>query len=428
MATGFSRLGISMGELQGLIRGFIDILVLASGYQSSGEVTVWDVENIRRATQWGVFFEDLLERIRESDDHASSIAELDTALLELSSTSLVPQGIGSISSETLVKARCLVLEHLVQRHELKDDHFLALCKAATEMDVEKLGIERFKAYIAELSSGKDGFGEEYSGFIIQELLKRQASLACLSSVKNGADTLLKVVARNDSEEMLPSCLVSQEKRSEVPTEYSLCSQWQSKCLSYLLEDRTMRILSSSNLIFSAPKAQWVRVFEWLNASGDDSLLEIMEILLLGSISSRWNSMVRHFMSHSCGALPIRLQYSDIHHLLQESSQSLHPSKESISSQENEILEHLTLLLGTQPHKLLQLPSVIVAMAIPSWSILFRMYLTELEKQLNGTSSIRCCNCAQARKEHRECEVAERIWCLHIFHIRCSRVNVGNTNG
>lgn len=78
------------------------------------------------------------------------------------------------------------------------------------MDVEKLGIERFKAYIAEFSSGKDGFGEENSGFIIQELLKRQASLACLSSVKNGADTLLKVVGRNDSEEMLPSCLVSQE--------------------------------------------------------------------------------------------------------------------------------------------------------------------------------------------------------------------------
>ncbi|KAM0945012.1 putative fanconi anemia group F protein [Dioscorea sansibarensis] len=429
MATGFSPLGISMDELEGLIRGFIDILVLASGYQTSGEVTVWDAENIKRATQWGVFFEDLLERLRESDDHTSSIAELDTALLELSRTSLVPQGIVSISSKTLVKARCLILEHLVQRHELKDEHFLALCKAAMEMDVEKLGIERFKAYIAGLSSGKDGFGEENSGFVIQELLKRQASLACLSSVKNGADTLLKVVARNDSEEMLTSCLVSQEKSEmPMPTEHSLCSQWRSKCLLYLLEDRTMRILSGVNLIFSAPKAQWVQVFERLKASGDDSFLEIMEILLLGFIASRWSFMVKHFMSHSCDALPIPLQYTDIHHLLQESSRSLHPSKESISFQENEILEHLTLLLGTQPHKLLQLPPVIVAMVIPSWSILFRMYLTELEKQLNGTSSIRCCNCAQARKEHRECEVAERIWCLHIFHIRCSRVNVGDSNG
>lgn len=38
-----------------------------------------------------LFLFQLLERFRESDDHASSVAELDAALLELSRTSLVPQ-------------------------------------------------------------------------------------------------------------------------------------------------------------------------------------------------------------------------------------------------------------------------------------------------------------------------------------------------
>ncbi|KAJ0963679.1 hypothetical protein J5N97_028801 [Dioscorea zingiberensis] len=411
--------GISMDELQARIRGFIDILVLASGYQTSGEAAVWDPENIKRATQWGLFFEEVLGRLHESDDHSSSIEEIDVALLELTKTSLLPQGIASLSSKTLARARDLVLEHLVQRHVLKDEHLLALFRASVEMDVEKLGSERFKAYIATLPSEKDGFGGENSGFISQELLKRQASLACLSSVKQGLDVLSKVVMRNSLEERVPSGLVSPEK-IEMLTEQSLWSRWRSKCLSYLLGDRTMRLLSGTNLIFSAPKSQWIRVFEPLKFSGDDNLLEIMEILLLGFISSRWSLMVEHFMSHSCDLLPISQQYSDIHHLLQENHQSLHVSKESMSSQENEILEYLTLLLRPQLHKLWQLPSVIVAAAIPSWSILCRMYLNELEKQFTGTSSIRCCDCIQAGKEHQECEVAERIWCLHIFHIRCSQ--------
>lgn len=42
-----------------LIEGFVDILVLASGYQSSGLLAHWDSDNIKRAFQWALFFENV---------------------------------------------------------------------------------------------------------------------------------------------------------------------------------------------------------------------------------------------------------------------------------------------------------------------------------------------------------------------------------
>lgn len=64
------------------------------------------------------------------------------------------------------------------------------------------------------------------------------------------------------------------------SEFSLWDQWRSRCLSYLLDKRTIRMLSGANLIFTASKVQWIRVFEPLKVSLDvnnDNLLEIMVI-------------------------------------------------------------------------------------------------------------------------------------------------------
>lgn len=46
------------------------------------------------------------------------------------------------------------------------------------------------------------------------------------------------------------------------------SRWRSKNLSYLLDKRTVRLVSGASLIFSAPKVQWAQLFERLNISGE----------------------------------------------------------------------------------------------------------------------------------------------------------------
>ena len=54
---GWSYPDISLEDLMRVIKGFVDMLVLASGYQSSGRLSHWDSHNIEKAFQWATFLE-----------------------------------------------------------------------------------------------------------------------------------------------------------------------------------------------------------------------------------------------------------------------------------------------------------------------------------------------------------------------------------
>ena len=56
---GWSHPDVSLDDMVKLIKGFVDILILASGYQSSGHFALWDPQNIKRAFQWGLFFDNV---------------------------------------------------------------------------------------------------------------------------------------------------------------------------------------------------------------------------------------------------------------------------------------------------------------------------------------------------------------------------------
>ena len=72
-------------------------------------------------------------------------------------------------------------------------------------------------------------------------------------------------------------------------EFLIWKQWRAKCLSYLLDERTIRILSGASLIFKAPKEQWMKVFEPLNffeESCQNGLVEIMVTIYVWSLDCR----------------------------------------------------------------------------------------------------------------------------------------------
>lgn len=50
---------MSLDQFMKLIKGFVDILILLSGYQSSGRLAHWDSQNIKKVFQWGLFFENV---------------------------------------------------------------------------------------------------------------------------------------------------------------------------------------------------------------------------------------------------------------------------------------------------------------------------------------------------------------------------------
>ncbi|XP_068653635.1 uncharacterized protein [Aristolochia californica] len=469
---GWSHPEISLEDLMHLIKGFLDILILASGYQSSGLPAMWDSENIRKAVSWGLFFEDVLARLRNSDDYVQSLKELDEALLELRSHPHFPQGLSHLSSAILTRARDFILGHFLQSVHLGDAHVRALLSAAVEMDLnglsetesdclsaytEKLSSQIKSLHLSPKTNGPEGLkrtvdvpgspstiqykndrhqsSHDQSSFVIKELLKRQRTMSSVSSADTALSVLSDIVAKNKWVELHNVQIADQpfnhgsQVNEKGQIRLVLWNQWRSKNLSYLLDKRTVRLVSGARLIFSAPKVQWSQVFERLAISTEahnTKLLELLELSLLGTISSRWSSTVELFISVASDQLPISKQFNEIHKSLQGGYEYLHPKEDLMSIKENDILEYVMMLLDNQVDLLWKLTPVLAAAAIPSWSTLFRLYLNDINKAMKGDSSIiRCCSCNQERKEHIDCQLAERIWCLHIFQVRGSQLSAAS---
>ncbi|XWS36480.1 hypothetical protein CRYUN_Cryun20dG0089100 [Craigia yunnanensis] len=448
---GWNHPDISLEEMMELIKGFVDILILASGYQSSGLLAHWDSDNIKRAFQWALFFENVFRRLSSLDVYQESIEELDAALFEMTSHPSFPQGLAHLSSATLRRARGFLSEHLLHNLPLRDSHLRAVLTAIIEMDLSDLSETEhdcLNAYLNNLTlqnrictrdsitsspdvtptveTEKSGI-DNFTKLAVQELFRRQSSVSCISSIEEGVDILSNAVRHSSWTESDCSLFREQMKHENLPDLVSAdalvdvvtWNRWKSRALSYFLDKRTIRLVSGASLIFSGTNAQWGKVFGQLNfseQSGNNDLHEAIELLLLGCIASRWNCIIEHLMSVSYDSVTISKQYHVLANLAFGQSQSFHQKEEIIKSKEGGILDYLMGLLGGQLHLLWKSSPSLAAVSLPSWSTLFRLYLSEIETQFKGNPSMmRCCSCIQERIEHKDCELAERIWCLYIFH-------------
>ncbi|CDP03786.1 unnamed protein product [Coffea canephora] len=399
---GWSYPDISLEDLMRVIKGFVDMLVLASGYQSSGRLSHWDSHNIEKAFQWATFLEIVLRSLRSSDDNQDSVAELDAALSQLTSNPCFPEGLRQLSCTTLSHARDLMVKHLVRSVPLTDAHLRASVAAVIGIDshqFQSIGTDELHLYLERLMTnalkdfiltGSNAFSS-FTKSAVQGLGRRQLEVSCISAAETGLDALSNMITKSN---MIHDHGTTTEER---PVEPAVWSQWKLRSLSYLLNKRTIRLVSGAALLFSAPKQQWIQ-----------------ELLLLGSIAHKWSSLVEKFMSSSYECLTIFKLFQEVQNFLSGRLQNL-CCEENILTEEQGALEYLEGLLGNQFHHFWKMSPVLLAMAIPSRSMLFRLYLIELEHQMRGDSSaIRCCSCMMDGKNHGECEIAERIWCLYIF--------------
>ncbi|XVE77968.1 hypothetical protein DITRI_Ditri13aG0106900 [Diplodiscus trichospermus] len=454
---GWNHPDISLEELMKLIKGFVDILILASGYQSSGLLAHWDSDNIKRAFQWALFFENVFRRLRSLDVYRESIEELDTALSEMTSHPGFPQGLAHLSSATLRRGRRFLLEYLLHNLPLRDSHLRAVLTAIVEMDLSNLSETEhdcLNAYLSNLTlhdriplmdsvissatvtstveTEKSG-GDNFTKLTIQELFRRQSSVSCISSIEEGVDILSNAVRHSSwtesdcrlfieqmNHENLPASVRSADALVDVVT----WNRWKSRALSYFLDKRTLRLVSGASLIFSGTKAQWGKVFGQLNfseKSGNNDLHEAIELLLLGCIASRWNCVIEHLMSVSYDSVTISKQYHVLANLVFGTYQSLHQDEDIMKSKEGVILDFLMELLGDQLHLLWKSSPSLAAVSLPSWSTLFRLYLSEIETQFKGNpSTMRCCSCIQDGNEHKDCEYISSLYPVYsckLFFIR-----------
>ncbi|KAK6937729.1 Fanconi anemia group F protein, partial [Dillenia turbinata] len=368
---GWSHPDISLEDLIKLIKGFMDILILASGYQSSGLPATWDSPNIKKAFQWGLFFEHVFTRLRSLDDFENSMKELDEALSGMKSNFSLPPGLANLTVATLSRARVFVLEHLIHALPLRNGHLKSFLTASIEMDLDELkGAENDCLYVYleklrlqnmsrclvpsrnnvtdPLISSQDMILDtdtkmlraDLTGFSIQELAKRQSSLSCIESAEKVLDILSKTVCRSGWPPSENKSLTEQQKHGvdslvEEQLEESVSwNCWKSRTLTYLLNKRTIRLVSGARIIFSTPKIQWMKVLEQMKISAKcckDDMCDTIELLLLGCVASHWHSLIECFMSIAYGLSAISKQYAEVQNLLLRRSHDPHAKWESTNS-------------------------------------------------------------------------------------------------
>ncbi|KAL8143022.1 hypothetical protein V2J09_016054 [Rumex salicifolius] len=409
---------INVADLMKLIKGFVDMLILASGYQSSGLFAHWDSSNLKNAFKWAFFFEHVFRHLLTSTNSDGFLKELDSSLSELRSNPVLPQGLTCISSSTLSRARDFLMENVVHSLPLRDEHLKALLVVSTELDLDELKgskhdhlnvfldklmmlstsfatasersvtdkVSSLQQSVEDMDIDNDNI--DYTKLAVNELLKRKFAASCLLSAEKGLLILSNTVDfdnRNLSREDPQNApAILSEAESADLTKWN---QWRCRSLSYFLEKKTVQLVSGASLIFSAPKTQWAHVLKQLASSpeaDDTNLLEILEIMLLGCISSQWECIIQHLTSVAYDSFTTLKQYHELCNLLQGRSRNFPSEIEAVDSKVKDILTYLTELLDdAQLKQLWKLPPVLLAAAIPFWSPLLRSYLSEVDTQLKG---------------------------------------------
>ncbi|CAN1766866.1 hypothetical protein LINPERHAP1_LOCUS10076 [Linum perenne] len=413
---GWNYPDISLEELVKLIKGFVDILILATGYQSTGVVAQWNSDNVKKAFQWGSFFQNVLTDMSCTDTYQGCVKELEEALCHMKSDPSFPQGLASISYDSLLHAKEFVLTHLFYCLPLRNSHLQALLRAMVEMDLEKLpGVEhdRLNAYLSKLqlhsvpvTSDAQGFpvnnttrtdirkccGDDLTKLAIEACLKRTSTVSCISKVEEVIGILSKATSwssHTESNSMLPEKqkherVPMSDRNMELLVDYDKCNRWRAKNVSYFLSKKTVRMVAGANIMFSAPKNQWEQVLKRLDVSTqctDDSKSETIELLLLGCISDKWSSLVEFLMSFSYDKVTILKMYQDVCNLLPRTSEATHFKVKAATAKETVILEYLVDFLGDHLQPLWQLSPVITAMAIPF--CLHFLHVLKIAIQLRG---------------------------------------------
>lgn len=57
---GWAHGEVTMEEMLRLVRGLVDVLVLAGGRTSSGTAATWRSGDVKKALRWALFFEEVL--------------------------------------------------------------------------------------------------------------------------------------------------------------------------------------------------------------------------------------------------------------------------------------------------------------------------------------------------------------------------------
>ncbi|VFR02052.1 unnamed protein product [Cuscuta campestris] len=395
------------------IKGFVDMMIIASGYQSSGRLAYWDSANIKKALQWALFIEDVIGCLSSQDDYTDSLDELDIALCEMKSNPHFPKGLEHLSSKNLNNARVL---------KGNSDSFEKRCKNLLQNEPTESAFSSHSHFIeASASTETNNAACSFSFIAAREIERRHLAVSSLSAAEACLDILFKSVCQLNISEPGKNLIdgvadIGSSLSDEIAVDPLTWNQLRSRNLSYFLDKRTIRLLAGANLILSAPEDQCAQVLGRLSISADDgsNFSEAVELLLLGCAARKWEILIEHFMSTPYVPVILSKLCKEVFNLVAGGCKNICCNDSMMSSKDRSVIRFLESWLSSRLPILWKLSPILAAFSIPSWSQLFRSYLRELESHLRGGSSVNSsCSCANDAKEHIK---LDRVWCLYIYHI------------
>ncbi|KAH9329576.1 hypothetical protein KI387_001684, partial [Taxus chinensis] len=170
----------------------------------------------------------------------------------------------------------------------------------------------------------------------------------------------------------------------------LWGKWKDISLSYLLDKRTLSMVSGASLIFNTSKAQWSHVLESLKGPTDNlddhNILEIVELCLLGLSSEKWIHLIRIFTSATYQVISLSKIWYHLHNIHRENGLDRHAEEEDIHLKGREIDKYLLQLLTNKIQLLWKMPPVLVACGLHVRSALFSLYMDEIQKQIRSDNA------------------------------------------
>ncbi|EFJ31977.1 hypothetical protein SELMODRAFT_408361 [Selaginella moellendorffii] len=392
---------MSLEELIQVASAFLDILVLASGYQSSGAPVFWHPRGVARAMRWAALLERAMRGFPATDQGRSSMEILDMALLDLMDATPHPPGLPQLTCRLLSTARNVLLVSLVV--------------AAPDTDLAEFLRERKGGS----SARKRSFDEfQVPEAITLEVLSRERAKSGLDRLGEGLERVVEEISSSRLVKTRAIPIWKEDGTSDHPDtsrgSSCLCERWCQEAISYWTSAKTIYKLTGAMTIFDAEMELWIPVLDSLHrkavtsATQGDEVVEVAELCLLYLASTAWKLVLRKLLAS----------------LVPSSSQASEGGAVSfpeIPQQKREEVENYFLgLLQARRAIWWKVPAILAAAAVAvKNSGLSRSYVESIAIHVHSkeSSGICFCHACCSRQQCERCQdlVHERTWCVLLLN-------------
>lgn len=386
---------VTLPDLTHFAAAFLDLLLLASGLQSSARPFAWTPHHLRKALAWAAHLERVMADFPASDEGLESRRTFDAALADLmASAQTFPAGLPRLTASDLSNARRLFLQALLQAVAPDSNYFESITDCLIRLDENE--------------------GE--SGVLVkEEVSARNSALRCAESLKVFMES---TVGNLVSEKKQITCVTTfwDCSNSAVMADEKLFKAWAGNAMEYVTSSTTVYKTAAANLIFKSREEDWRRVLDTsqayaLNTMVDNGIgndTEIAELCCLQLAYSDCRDLALRITTSTLNTATDLCQSGERHggRLMPEGAVSIET--------------FLAEVLKKQVDLWWKLPPVLLAGVCTSRFSMLKTYLKTLTKVAQVRGSSCNCPCHTSSKICHACQrcsnaLMERLWCFAVHH-------------